>query len=326
MGCPTTVLFIFIFIHLCMANLHICSIGDCICEDTKISCRDKDPQSYYIEKNRKYIHLDFRYCAIQFISPGYFDKFLNLKKVDIRHQSLDFDCRSLPKKRSFVLISDCEKVKRTFPPTSSQSTIHTTSIQRDLMTSTYFSFRHSIRTKQYITETTRKLGSTFTSRISPNFFTTEADNLFTFSDSQTNTLSSPANTAENTDYPPTTSFNNKTMEYTTSSIITGGIARQVSGNKPTWLIIAIIMTLITFVLLSSVAVIFLIRRRRLHMQMSRLRFSNEIYLGDLNFDNFHGQMLHPRGPITLEGDDSTSIPDNTTTQEESRDENTDSEV
>lgn len=151
---PIIVLFIFIYIKH-GETIHICSIGDCECEETKITCRDKDPQWYDIERNRKYTNLDFKYCAIEYISPGYFDNFEKLEKVDIRYQSRYFDCRSLPIKPSYELLSDCITPTKT-TPFNKAPTIHPT-----------FSWSTFRTTKFFLTETSTKSHiPTFTSIVS----------------------------------------------------------------------------------------------------------------------------------------------------------------
>lgn len=89
------------------AERHICKVQACLCEEKKISCRNKDPQEFEIEINSKILYLDFRRCSISYFQKRYFNRFTALRTVDIREQTVDFDCKSLPEKSEYDIKSDC---------------------------------------------------------------------------------------------------------------------------------------------------------------------------------------------------------------------------
>lgn len=344
MECGKIVGIIFIFIHLIGATLHICSIEECICEEKSITCRDKDPQWYYIEENSKYTVLDFRYCAIEFISPGYFEKFKNLKTVDIRHQSIYFDCKSIPKKRSYILTSNCDEVKTTKPTLPSQkSTIHTkdspvtqkstihlkqsthiSSTQRDIsipveqsseimLTSTRsltappttsdITLRTpSIGLSSYFSNKTHLYSST-----PPELTNTEnANSHFSTPVSLIPTSTAPESEDEtilynsssvytDTSHRMTSTFTSGYDHITNSTIIKKAdslVDKSTPRNEIVWASVSSVMILITISLLLCIAISFYLRRRRLRNQMNRLRFNNDIYMGNLEFDHLYHQMLH----------------------------------
>lgn len=100
-------------------SYRLCGGVICECQDYWVRCRGVNPFFLRTEKNYALTEFDWQRCKIREFVSEYMENFPNAKKVDIRNQVFDFNCKTLPEFSRYEVISDCEIVSS---PPSTHST------------------------------------------------------------------------------------------------------------------------------------------------------------------------------------------------------------
>lgn len=294
---------IFVCTFLCVfpvrSNLHICDVSECECREKTIICRDKNPQWFFIEENFTYLYLDFRYCAIEFIVAGYLDKFRKLRQLDIRGQTVPFKCQSLPEKREYAILSECEFTSTSLPNTTLSELLptHMNNVTLKDFSPTDHIYNDTIKsslpntpelTVSYssvlpsISETITDYG--ITSQIENADRQTTINNLF---DSTLNVTYS--------DFSPVNEYDNSTA----ASLISP------NTDKIAWIVLTVAISILIMTMGVCISILFFLRKRRLTRQLqSSMRFRNNIYTGSFyDFNSIHQMMTQREENMIIEEDD-----------------------
>lgn len=282
---------------------NICEVTHCSCDSSNITCRGKDPQQYSIQVNQKYQYLDFQYCKIDFLMPGYLDRYTKLKRVDVRHQTVDFNCKSAPIKPNFIFLSKCENEKTTLETStfiSQKTTEKFLSTSLKTIKSSTVTFYDKTTSQSSSVKTTHKFSNPvfstaqMTTNSKPVLSSAYISTYFPFSSEQTNTIftsteSSPLKTL--TTLNAVTSKKSTSVKFETTSFYqtftapTPAAEKKLTSDKLAWIILSIILTLIVFLITGFIACLFYLRKRSQDRQMRNLDISRPIYFG-ANFDPF----------------------------------------
>lgn len=302
-------IWIFLISHPIHCNLHICDITECQCTEKSITCRDKDPQWFHVEENENILYLDYRYCAIELIIPNYLKKFKNLKEIDVRYQSVHFDCLSIPEHVNINFLSECipthtESPRLSSPPqTSSFSSLHDFFKTLETTQKTVGSFIDDTTSKSYTVDSqnvdlssnaqdTYSPSRTSISTITDNIPITTKTEAPSFLTDSTSSQIDTTLTSENAISFTSTNLTNFPPIFTSvSSVNKQSHLYQVNSDKIAWISLTVILTLLLMTVTIFITILIFLKKRRLARQLRRQRFSNEIYTGDnTDFISIHQMM------------------------------------
>lgn len=289
----------------------------CVCSENKIICRDKNPQLYDIPINSKFLYLDFRYCKMGFIVEGYLERYLDLKELDIREQKVNFNCRSLPLKRNFRILTDCPEPSTFSPIRKSTTTLKTEFSSSISSTSKKTTEKIKTSTLKSLTSTKKFSEPELSTSTKPmptktnterTWKTTKTSHFYTSSTYKTSEIKTsfqttnqvysssperkPSSVSSRNGNP--TDFISETNIFDTFSDINTSTPAfiKASPDKIAWIVLSCVITGIILMFSLFILTICILKRKKIRQQLENNRRNNRIFFGSgIDFETFHRQML-----------------------------------